>query len=64
VKVTVENAVQEQDEVLQRLETIGISMKSVTDTLVEEGIVKFSEPFDALMADLDAKRKSLIPSGT
>jgi transaldolase len=64
VEDTVENAIEEQHAVLKRLEAIGISMRKVTDTLVEEGIVKFSDPFDALVRDLDAKRKSLIPSGT
>jgi transaldolase len=61
---TVEIAIEEQYAVLRRLEGVGISMKEVTDSLVDEGIDKFSEPFDALMRDLDAKRKSLIPSGT
>lgn len=44
---------------LRNLEALGISMREVTDQLVEEGIDKFIQPFDALLAGLDAKRKEL-----
>jgi transaldolase len=64
VSATLETALGEQHQVLERLETLGISMKRVTDELVDEGIVKFAEPFDALLKDLEQKRKSLAPSGT
>ena len=44
---------------MNRLAEVGISMKEVTDTLITEAVKKFSDPFDQLLADLDAKRKSL-----
>ncbi len=62
VEDTVERDLEEQRSVLARLEKIGISMKQVTDELVDEGIEKFNQPFDELMEALEEKRKSL--SGT
>jgi transaldolase len=46
--------------VLERLEAMGISMKQVTDDLVEEGIAKFVEPYEALLGALEEKRRSLV----
>ena len=46
-------------ETLNRLERLGISMKAVTDALVDEGIVKFTEPYDKLIASLEEKRRAL-----
>jgi transaldolase len=56
---TVEDDLDGQEKVLERLEAIGISVKRVTDELVDEGIEKFNQPFDALLAALEEKRKSL-----
>ncbi|HYV50589.1 MAG TPA: transaldolase [Dongiaceae bacterium] len=56
-----ENVAEEAD-VLSRLEQLDISMKTVTDTLVDEGIVKFSEPYDKLIASLEEKRRALSPA--
>jgi transaldolase len=44
---------------LADLESLGVSLKRVTDELVEEGIEKFNQPFDALLAALEDKRKAL-----
>jgi transaldolase len=43
-------------DILTTLERIGIDLGSITDRLLEEGIVKFVEPFDALHRALDDKR--------
>jgi transaldolase len=59
---TVEDDIDGQHRVLERLESIGISMKEVTDELVEEGVAKFVTPFDALVEALDQKRKLLSPT--
>ncbi len=56
---TLENDLDGQKKVLERFEAIGISMKRVTDALVDEGIEKFNKPFDALMEALEEKRKAL-----
>jgi transaldolase len=47
---------------LERLEGMGISMKRVTDTLVEDGIAKFDEPYDALLEALEEKIRVLTSS--
>ena len=36
-----------------------IPLRTVTDELVEEGVGKFVEPYDALLADLEEKKKAL-----
>jgi len=54
--------VDKEYEVLNDLERLGISMKAVTDTLVEEGITKFTEPYDKLIGSLEDKRKALSPA--
>jgi transaldolase len=43
---------------MRRLEESGISMKSVTDTLVVEGVAKFAESFDDLFKALGERLRS------
>lgn len=47
---------------LAELDALGVDLRAVTDVLVEEGIRKFIEPFDALLAALEGKRAGLAPS--
>jgi transaldolase len=46
-------------EVPTRLAALGIDLDAVTAALVEEGIEKFAQPFDALLGNLEEKRKTL-----
>jgi transaldolase len=46
-------------EVPARLADLGIDLDAVTAELVEEGIEKFEQPFDALLANLEEKRETL-----
>jgi len=46
-------------EIPARLAELGIDLDAVTATLVEEGVEKFEQPFDALLANLEEKRKTL-----
>jgi transketolase len=55
VKDTVEEGVDEARRVMQGLEKIGIDFRLVTEQLLNEGIQKFIEPYDALMKMLSAK---------
>ncbi len=41
---------------LAALEELGIWMDEVTDELLAEGVTKFAEPFDRLLATIDARR--------
>jgi len=59
VAETVERDLEEAQRALAGLDALGISMTQVTDELVEEGVKKFIDPFDALLADLEEKKKSL-----
>jgi transaldolase len=49
----------EAHDVLQRLTEAGIDLSEMTDRLEEEGIVKFVEPFDHLLAALGEKRATI-----
>jgi transaldolase len=60
--VTVEENLIEEATVEERLSRLGLSLERATRELVEEGIVKFVQPFDALLAALEEKRKALLPS--
>lgn len=44
---------------LAALEALGISMDAVTDEVLEEGVRKFAEPFQQLLATIDARRAHL-----
>ena len=56
VDATVEQGIEESERVLADLEATGIDLDRVTDQLLEEGIQKFIDPFDQLMATLAAER--------
>ena len=56
---TVEDNLEDEAQVLERLEGLGISIKAVTDALVDEGIEKFNKPFDALLESLQNKQAEL-----
>ena len=47
------------DEVLERLKRLGIDLDAVMMQLEEEGVQKFVDSYDELLADLDAKAAAL-----
>jgi len=47
---------------LQMIEEQGISMRQVTDELIEEGVAAFRASFDDLVATIDSQRKALTPA--
>ncbi len=49
--------------VMDRLAALGIDIGRVTAELVDEGIDKFIQPFDALLAALEEKRRALARVG-
>ncbi|MBC8120734.1 MAG: transaldolase, partial [Gemmatimonadaceae bacterium] len=55
LRSSLETGVEDARQTLQKLETVGISLTQVTDELLEDGLVKFSGPFDKLIASLQAK---------
>jgi transaldolase len=59
VKRTVDDAVEDAQGVIDALEQNGISMQSVTDKLLVDGIASFGKSFESLTAGLLAKTKAL-----
>ncbi|UCE02497.1 MAG: bifunctional transaldolase/phosoglucose isomerase, partial [Candidatus Latescibacterota bacterium] len=47
-------------QVMRTLEEVGISMRDVTSQLLEEGVQKFSDAFDKLLAAVESKRQALL----
>ena len=56
---SVEEGIGEALEVPGHLADLGIDLHEVTAGLVEEGIAKFEQPFDALLQNLEEKRTAL-----
>jgi transaldolase / glucose-6-phosphate isomerase len=55
-----EEGVEEAREVLRLLPEVGVDLKAITDQLEEEGIEKFSKPFDRLLNALEEKREQAL----
>jgi transaldolase len=51
-RVTIEDDVDGARRVLQDLESVGISMKTVTQQVLDEGVSKFAQAFDQLLASI------------
>ncbi len=66
-RVTVTEKVVDAERVLAALEARGISLRTVTDTLLAEGLAAFEQSFVTLLAGLERKRAALAlpasPSG-
>jgi len=59
---TLDARVDEAREALRAVEALGISMRTVTDELITEGVASFGKSFDDLIASIDSKRKALAPA--
>lgn len=62
VAVTIEKELDEARAVMRGLAALGIDINQVTTGLVNEGIDKFVQPFDELLATLESKRMTLSAS--
>ncbi len=58
VRPTLEQGLAEADAVMRILEQAGISMKAVTDQLVEDGVKSFSESFEQLISAVGSRVRS------
>lgn len=56
--VTIEDNLEEARELFIHLRELGISNKTVTDELEEEGVRAFADSYTALLKSIDARRKS------
>jgi len=55
-----EEGVAEAHRALERLPELGIDLDAVTQQLEQEGIEKFNQPYDRLMASLEEKRAAAV----
>ena len=58
VRPTLEQGVDQADAVMRKLEQSGISMKEVTDKLVEDGVKSFSDSFAELISAVGSRLKA------
>lgn len=61
---TVDTGLEEAEALLAELETLGISLEDVTDTLLAEGLASFQKSFDTLIAGIERKTASLGSAGS
>ncbi|HET7581887.1 MAG TPA: transaldolase [Candidatus Limnocylindria bacterium] len=59
---TLDQGVDEAREQLRQVEQLGISMQTVTDELIDEGVKAFGKSFDELIEAIDSQRKALAPA--
>jgi transaldolase len=59
---TLDQDVEGAREVLRQIEAQGISMRRVTDELIDEGVASFGKSFDELIEAIDSQRKALAPA--
>jgi transaldolase / glucose-6-phosphate isomerase len=59
---TLEKRMDESNNVLEQLERYGISLKEVTDKLLQEGVESFSVAFKKLLGAVDKERKAQLPA--
>lgn len=55
-RLTLEENLDDAHRVLRDLENVGVSMNAVTRQVLDEGIVKFSQAFDQLLASIERRR--------
>jgi transaldolase len=59
---TLDQDVDDARELLHQVEEQGISMQTVTDELIEEGVAAFAKSFDELIDAIDSQQKALAPA--
>jgi transaldolase len=62
VRRTLDVGLDEAREALRAVESLGISMETVTEELIVEGVAAFTRSFEELMATIDTQRKALAPA--
>jgi transaldolase len=60
IQPTLEEGVEEAKETFARLREAGLDYEDVTDTLEQEGIDKFAQPFHELLEEIESKGKQLV----
>ncbi|MBI4640327.1 MAG: bifunctional transaldolase/phosoglucose isomerase, partial [Candidatus Tectomicrobia bacterium] len=59
-RASLEEHLEEAHDTMDLLEQVGISMKGVTDKLLDEGVKLFADAFDKLLSSVEKKRQALL----
>jgi transaldolase len=60
IRPTLEEGVEEAKQLLKRLREAGLDYEDVTDTLEQEGIQKFADPFNEMLDEIKNKGRQLV----
>jgi len=60
IRPTLEEGIEEAVELLGRLREAGMDYEDVTDTLEQQGIEKFAEPFNEMLEEIENKGRQLV----
>jgi transaldolase len=60
IRPTLEKGLREAHELLKRLREAGLDYEDVTDTLEQEGIQKFADPFNEMLEEIENKSRQLV----
>src|SRR5690606_30842504 len=60
VKRTIDEGVDEAEAAMLQLQRVGISMMEVTDELEKEGVQKFADSYNELLATIAKRREELV----
>src|ERR671910_1464506 len=60
IRPTLEEGVEEAKRTLERLREAGLDYEDVTDTLEQEGIQKFADPFNEMLEEIKNKGRQLV----
>jgi transaldolase len=60
VALTIDQRVDEAEQAVLHLPKLGISMLEVTDELEQEGVQKFADSYDELLATIAQRRAELV----
>jgi transaldolase len=60
IRPTLEEGVEEAEELLKQLREVGLDYEDVTDVLEQEGIQKFADPFHELLGEIKSKGRQLV----
>lgn len=64
VQLTIEEDLEAARQALETLESLGISMRQITDELEDEGVASFANSFESLLKTIETKRLRIIASPT
>jgi transaldolase len=62
IERTIDRDVDDARDAIRAVEACGITMRSVTDELIAEGVASFGKSFDELIASIESQRAALAPA--